>query len=296
MLGNYRANDIVLVIQQDNIARRIDLLSMNENASHMLGYGASMEGKPLSALLPERIAGLLNEYVEYSDQGNDVARVLGRVSDFHLLDHAGNALPFFPKLIPGEATEGKIAFHLLLQPRAAPREGVQLRAAMAEHMPDADNTPLPRQRLAQQIEAWQSVEEEARLPSALCMMMIDQHEQIMEWHGKKAVQGLLDHVAQAVRQKLRGYDYVLTMEPHSLGVVMLDVESDIARLVLNRLRWETASLPVSIPGVGQVSTTLSAAFAPLDMAHPPEAQLRECERLLAEGHRTAPNQLWASAA
>lgn len=295
MLGTYRSNDVAIVIQQNNAQKRVDIVSMNENARQMLGYGNSMDGKPLSAILPERIAGLLNEYVEYSETGNDAATVLARISDFNLLDITGSTRPFFPKLIPADGTDGMTAFHLLLQPRAMPREGVQLRTAMQGLLP-VTPAPLMRQQLIQQIEAWQQVENSERLPSAIGMLMIDQQSEILEWHGEKALRALLNHVVHNIRQKLRNYDHVLALEPHSLGLIMLDVEVDTVRLVLNRLRWETASLPVQLVNIGQISTTLTAAFAPLDMNSPPEAQLFECERLLTEGHRTAHNQLWAAAA
>ncbi len=296
MLGTYRQNDLAIIIQQDNQQKRVDVISMNDNARELLGYSETIIGKPLGAILPERIASLLQEYVDYEEDGHDVADVLGRVIDFNLLGVDGEAYPFFPKFIPAESRNGKVMFHLVLQPRAAGREGAVLRAAMQKRQPALEATPLPRQQLLSQIEAWQNVEEFERLPAAVGLLMVDQHEQIIEWHGAKALAQLIEHFAANVRQKLRAYDQAMVLDGNMMALTLLDVQPETARLVLNRLRWEAATLPVQLPGVGRLSVTLSAVFAPLDLTRPPEAQLQECERLLQDGHRQAPNQLWSAAA
>ena len=263
MLATYRREDAVMLICQDNLQKRVEILALNENAQSMLGYAKdSLIGKPLSAILPERESTLLAEYVEYEDRGADAGSVLGKMRDFHLVDRAGEPKPFFPKIIPAESKDGRVCFHLLLHPRASHNAGQKQREMLQMALTGRDYANIQAEWMGE-IEAWQDTPDNIRVPSCIALLAVDQEAQIIEWYGEKAYQALWNMLATAFKQKLRGYDSVFALGGGRLGLMLLDTSPEVVRLVLNRLRWEISAHPAELPSVGQVSFTLSASYAPL---------------------------------
>jgi hypothetical protein len=64
-LATYRRDDAVMLLCQDNLQKRVEIKALNNNAVQVLGYEKdTLIGKSFAAILPEREANLLAEYVE----------------------------------------------------------------------------------------------------------------------------------------------------------------------------------------------------------------------------------------
>jgi GGDEF domain-containing protein len=297
MVATHRRDDAVLLIAQDNTARRVNIVAANAQAQTLLGYADTiLEGKPLQMVLTERLADLIAEYVEFEPDGNDVATVLSRARDFQVMNHVGSAQSFMPKFIPVQSDgAGRLLFQMMLHPsEAAISVGAELRNAMNIVAQPTDTDVQPRQHMLQQIESWQDVASNARAASCLVLLVPDQMGEVLEWHGEKGAQHMLHEIMQRLRQTLRQYDTAMAL-PRAVALVLLDAQPEATHMVLNRLRWELASLPLQLPSVGTLSITLSAAYAPLDAYHSGEAQLTALEQCVLDAHKEGKyNQIFAA--
>jgi GGDEF domain-containing protein len=212
--------------------------------------------------------------------------------DFHLMDRSGTLKPFFPKIIPDMQEDGKICFQLLLQPRISHTAAKQLRAAMVAQLDES--YPTPQAQWLAEIAAWQHVEDDVRVPATIGLLAIDQEQQIIEWHGEKALSALWQHIADEMRQKLREYDSVLQLGAGRLGVMLLDSSPEVARLVLNRLRWQLTANPTELPRVGQISYSFSASYMALEKGESPENLWKRAHTQLALSLRAGDNHLVAA--
>src|SRR4051812_5911212 len=115
MLG-HRSNDAVITICQNNATKSIEITGINKAGEELLGYSqGDLTGKPLLKILPPRIAEMLNEYVEYESDANDVGHVLSKVQSFSTIGHDGKENAYRLKVVRTEASGKTISFNLVLQ-------------------------------------------------------------------------------------------------------------------------------------------------------------------------------------
>src|SRR5689334_16453004 len=111
---SHRSNDAVITICQDNTRRVVEIRELNGPAEEALGYQkATVAGKPLTGILPERIQKLLEEYVEFEDDGNDVGNVLSKVKSFCIVNTKGREVAFRLKVLRSESLDKNAYFRLI---------------------------------------------------------------------------------------------------------------------------------------------------------------------------------------
>ena len=133
MLG-YRVNDAVLTICQNNVAKSIEIVGLNEQAATLTGYAKSeLNGRALGSIIPMRLATLLIEYVEYEEDANDAGMVLSKTQSFSLLTKEKKEKNFRLKVVRGESTKDKVTFRLVLQDTVDMRKDLALFKSINEN-------------------------------------------------------------------------------------------------------------------------------------------------------------------
>ncbi len=293
MLNGYRKNDVVILVCQNNALKRIEIGRINASAEALLGFSSNeLEGKSLTALLPQRIAEILQDHVEYGVAEFDVANVLSRVPNFKIVDAKSEEYACKLQVIPAQVLDGNAWFHLLLQPIAGKKDGElhwreQLSEQFKSHELLSEQTGFPsRTSLLKCIEQIQEYSVDAAQNACVALIEIANYGQVLDWHGPRAGLALHKEVGRICRQKLRGYDVVGSVSDAVLGIVMLDVKAETTRVVLNRLRWEMMANPVMVPKHGTVQLELRIAFSDVHQAKA-EALLAKCEASLLQPEDSA---------
>jgi len=262
----HRAADAVITVRQDNSRRAVEIRDLNPPAEEALGYALpAVSGLPLAALLPERIRTLLEEYIEFQEDGNDVGAVLSKVQSFCLLHRDGKELRYRLKVLRGEPENGCACFHLVLQSRAGERQGEAVRALLREHFRGhevlEERTGLPdRPSVIKDISFVRHYVNKEMLHCCIAVVGLDQYAALKSHNGEDNAVGALLHVGSLARQNLRGDDVTGCIGESSLALILLGTSPESARMVLNRLRWLIAANPASIEGQS-APVTVSIAFA-----------------------------------
>lgn len=297
MLLGYRSDDAVLTICQNNSTKSIEIQDINSNAQTLLGYSYSdVVGKPLKNILPDRIAEMLEDYVEYEVDANDVGSVLTKVQSFSVLDKKTIEKGFRLKVVRAESEGHRVNFRLVLQDRMGLRKNEALRQAIQENFKGHEvldpQMQLPnRYSLAKDIELMGYYNSKSDLHSCFSVLQLDHYNEILAEHGPAVCLGMARHVAAIARQNLRPDDVVGSVSPQRVGVLLLDTMPESARMVFNRLRWQIAANPYDLPNGTTVGLSVSISFCRIGGVVKDQDLIGDCCALLDEQNGDAVNAL-----
>lgn len=286
MLG-HRANDAVLTICQNNGAKSIEIIDVNDALAGMVGYGAKeLSGKNLSEMVPDRLSELLSEYVEYEDDANDVGMVLSKVQNFGLKAKSGQEKKFRLKVVRGESTRDRLTFRLVLQDTTDAKKDDALRNLIQENFKGHEvlhpEIGVPdRKSLEKDIELVVYYHHKAELRASFVLIRPDHIHDIDDQYGSRQRVLLMKHIVHVCRGNLRPGDVVGALDSHTLGVLLLDATGDSTRMVANRLRWQIAAQPFGLPDRGDLSLTASMSYSNIDGVKAAPELIAACEAMIA---------------
>ncbi len=269
MLG-YRNNDAVLTICQNNAAKSIEIIGVNEAATALVGYStAELAGRTLTQLIPERLAALISEYVEYGEDANDVGVVLSKVRSFGFHTKDLKEKNFRLKVVRGHSTKGEMTFKLVLQDTLDVRKNDALHQLIQENFKGHEvlhaSLGVPnRQSLEKDMELLGYYHNKAGIRASFVMVQLDHAAAMQQQYGPERFAQFLKHIAYICRTNLRPGDVVGAASDTQLGLLLLDSVMDATRMVANRLRWQITAQPYPLPG--NTSLPLSASMAYADVS------------------------------
>lgn len=296
MFLGHRQSDPVIIIRQNNGARAVEIVEINPGTEELLGWrNADVAGKTLESILPARITSLLNEYVEYEQDGNDVGNVLGKVQSFCAMDNKGREIGFRLKVLRSEALDRNQHFRLILQDGQGPRRTEAFRSVLREnfkgHEVLDEHTGLPdRGSLAKDLEFTLFYVHKGELSASFAMIELDDFANFMVRYGVQGVTGMMRHIADLARQNLRADDTIGAVDLKRLGLILFDTTPESARMVLNRLRWLAAANPYKNGSV-EVPLTVSICFSSMGTRVHDKNILSDLEYYLDEHKAGASNAL-----
>ena len=287
MLG-YRSNDAVLTLCQNNEAKSIEITAINEAAEELTGHGAgALVGKGLGDVTPPRIAELLAEYVEYKPGANDVGMVLSKVQSFSLLGADGTEQAYRLKVVRAESQAERMYFRLVLQDKIGERKDAVLRKAMQDNFRgheviDATYNLPDRNSLVKDIELTAYYSNKAELRSCFAILQLDHYDELASQYGQAQAVQFIKHIAHTCRNTLRPDDMVAVVSPQRLGVLLIDTAPESNRVVVNRLRWQIAANPYTLPDHVMLSLSVSVVFAHVGGRISEQSLVNLCEEALDE--------------
>lgn len=294
MLLGYRSDDAVLTICQNNSTKSIEIHDINENAESLLGLRAGdLKDKPLTTILPSRIAEMLEDYVEYELDGNDVGSVLTKVQSFAVLGKDKKETGYRLKVVRAESTDQTIHFKLVLQDQLGLRKNEALRQAIQENFKghevlDPDMLLPDKKSLEKDIELMGYYNSKSDLRTCFAVLQLDHYDALLSQYGDNLCLSLLRHVATICRQNLRPDDVVGCVSRRRIGVLLLDTTPESARMVFNRLRWQIAANPYDLPNKTTLGLSVSIGFARISGVVKDRNLVDECCKALdAQGESTA---------
>lgn len=247
MFLGYRSNDATITITQDNVRKVVRIHEINDAAEHVLGFqNSEIAGQPLVFLLPERIGNLLEEYVEYSHDGNDVGAVLSKVQSFCLTSKQQKEISFRLKVIRATPMNGLDQFKLILQDTQSGRRTEAFRSLLRENFKGHEvldaKVELPnRASIAKDIEFVMFYVNKGELKASLAVIEINGFEALVGKHGEAEVVAAIKQAASVVRRNLRPDDVIGFLAPKRLALILFDTTPESSLMVLNRLRWLVAA-------------------------------------------------------
>lgn len=297
MLTDYRNNDAVITICQNNKAEIITIVELNGIAEELLGASADeLVGKQLKVILPERISELLSEYVVFENDSNDVGAVLSKAQSFSVINRKGEEKAYKVKVVRVPATDGNQLFLLILQDALGARKNEALRKAIRETFKGHEtldmNSGLPnRESLIQDIGIMKRYIATSEMLSCFAVLQIDDYNSIVKNHGEDVGFDLQKYVAAITRRSMRPDDIVGSVGGGRIGILLVDMAKDSERLILNRLRWQIASNPYVTTDKKQIGVSVSISFCGVALDIMDVEIIKKCEDALKNLKEGAHNVL-----
>lgn len=290
----FRKNEGLVLICQNNEDQSAVIFAANDRACELTGFSQDyLKGRSLQEIVPADIRVQIDEYLDYEEGGPDLADVLSKVRDFRLLNAEGEDVPLQIKIAQAEAKDKNYWYRLILRDDSYEREVASFKRLLAENFKGHEvldsETGMPnRESLIKDIEIADFYVNDKGLSCCLAVFRLDKFEELRRTFGRVQATLALRQVGSNLKRNLRGDDTVGRIGQDTLGLLLMDITQESARVVLNRLRWLVASEPLHIPDLPQRKVTTSVAFAMLGGGTATEI-VESCEGRLAKD--SAPNAM-----
>ncbi len=280
---NHRPNDAVLTICQNNREKLVTISEINDAAKGLIGFEPSeVVSRPLSNILPPRIAELLTEYIDFENDSNDVGSVLSKVQSFSIVGKNGQEKSYRTKISRTESTGSSAFFSLVLQDAIGVRKNDAVRQIIKENFKGHESldtqTDLPnRASLVKDIELMKHHANSSDMLSCFAVLQIDGYNKLLSKNGNSVCNEIVKFVASTASRCLRPDDVVGSVGDGRIGVLLVDITKDSERLVLNRLRWQVASNPFVDEDKKSISLSASISFFAISALNSDKKVLERCE-------------------
>lgn len=282
----FRKNEGLILVCQNNEDHSFLIFDMNDRAHEITGFDEDyLKGRDLTEIVPKDIRETITEYVEFADGARDLASVLSRVRNFRLLDAEGEEVSLNLRVAQAEARDQNFWYRLVLRDEQYEDEVESFKRELAENFKghevlDADSGLPDRNSLMKDMEFAHFCAKEKGFSSCLAIFRVDKYEDFRRAHGKAQAVQVLRQVGSNIKRNLRADDTVGRIGDDALGLILVDITQESARVVLNRLRWLVASEALRIPDMPQRTVTVSVAFAVIG-SDEPLTLIESCEDALA---------------
>ncbi|WP_339045408.1 hypothetical protein [Candidatus Mesenet endosymbiont of Agriotes lineatus] len=108
-----RKNDVVIAVSQDNEAKSIEIVGLNKAAENLLDCKENdLLYKPLTSIFDDSSRGLIEDNLEYNDNGNDLSDLLAKINNLSLM--RSNEKVKVRAFRTGNSTAKRINYELLI--------------------------------------------------------------------------------------------------------------------------------------------------------------------------------------
>ena len=276
MLNTYRRHDAVFIICQKNETQKLEIAGLNQRAQNVTGYTAEdLTGQDIRELFSPELQDLLAERLTFSDGQDDLADALLKVRTLKLRIKNGTLQEFRVRVVRSEVIDNHSTFHLALEDERMIQESSQFKKVMEEnfkgHEVIEERTGLRnRQSLIKDLELFQFFAKKRQTSACFAVMYLDNATQVAADMGAQVPFQILKHLGQLCKQRLRQEDLVGLLSPKALGILLMNITPESSRVVLNRLRWSAASMPVILDTGSRVDPEISIAFSMIAETMPEE--------------------------
>lgn len=277
-----RKGDGILIILQNNAEKRLVIQNANEVAANMLGYAdGELKDRALETVLSPKLAAQLAEDLEYHDDAPDIGDLLGRQRDIKLRSRLGQEFSA-PYTVSRMMAQGAQACFQIVLPnerevRAQQQLNDFLKLNLEGRMEMDAVSGLPNRASGETyLQMLKNYIAGNGMQAAFAVIRLDRHEKSLAKYGKDACIELERHAANCCRATFRSEDVVFAINDHMLGLLLMDISRESARLVLNRLRWNIRNQRIEFGGKSDFSVTVSISFDMLDVERG-DMLLERCE-------------------
>jgi diguanylate cyclase (GGDEF)-like protein/PAS domain S-box-containing protein len=283
---DYRTNDAVITVCQNNKAELVTISEINKTAEELIGFNSSeLTNKPLGYILPERIVELLKEYIDFENDSNDVGTVLSKVQSFSVIRKNGSEKAYKIKISRTESSGNISFFSLVLQDTLVARKNEAASKIIKDNFKGHESldmqTELPnRASLVRDIELIKHHSNTNGMMSCFAVVQIDGYDKFMAQNGNVVCNELVKFVASIASRSLRPDDIVGIVGDGRIGVLLVGITSGSERLILNRLRWQIASNPYIYNDQKPIGLSVSIGFYSILQGGNNEKIIERCESSL----------------
>lgn len=297
MVSAKRKSDAVIAVRQNNTGHKIEIQDVNRAAEQLTGRAKTdLIGRHFSDILPDRYQDMIDSYVEYDTNTNDLDHVLKRVIEFKVRNKIGEEVPVEMKVfrIPGRDLDP--CFEILMR-------DITLQEKMKEI----------KQRLQQEVSAQQITDTDTGLPSIAALLQyidivaefitthkveaafgiidIEPFYPIQENYGPAAANRLMKEIGDRFKRTVRAEDSLGYFGDGMLGVLLFDCNNENAMVALRRIRASFTNKPIEIlPGQSE-NITVNISFRQIIAGEDVGTLVQDCAAVLDRAAEEGGNKI-----
>lgn len=263
-----RKNEGMLLVCQDNEAASITIQGMNGVMEQILGWRENeLQGEELIRILSPKHAEMVKDYVEFEEDANDLLAVLVKVPELAFMKKNKNEVRVGCKVARAEAKNRHHWFRLIANDPAVTEEAAAFKQSVVDNYKGHEvldpESGLPNgPSVEKDLEVAHYYSESKNLRACYAYLRIDDFQSLQKQYGRKTAVDALEHVSRVLKRNLRVEDMIGRVDDNALGVILMDITLDSARVVLNRLRWNISSDAFALPdGAPKKQLTVSVCLA-----------------------------------
>ncbi len=242
-----RKNDAVITVCQDNIANTISISSINRAAEKLTGYRQlELADKSITTILPNNIRDIVNSYVDYTDELNDLAGVLRKVSDFHVLNRKGEEIPVSLKVFYQVTNDSnKLYFELLMRDISLINNLAILKnkVALPESYSKVGATLLSEEVLLSNMQLISDFCKTYPIEISVALVAIDDAANLASMNNT-SVEELVEQLAVKAKKAFRTDDIIGIVEGKYICAILFDCSASDAQKALSRVKNKIQQLSI----------------------------------------------------
>ncbi len=112
-----RKDDIVISVFQDNEEKVVKISDLNQAAENLLEYSKDeLVNEPLVYILSKKVANCINDYLDYTNNNQDLSDVLSKIIDFCLVSKTGQNIRVKVKIFrTAQLVYSRVSYELLIR-------------------------------------------------------------------------------------------------------------------------------------------------------------------------------------
>lgn len=239
-----RKIDAVLTVSQNNNNQSIDIVAANRAASRLTGVDIEkLEHSAFIDILPDNLKETVESMVEFDAQGTrDLASVLRRMFHFSIKKPNGDVIPVSLKVFYVLSEDMNPRYELLMRDVTLIKQLEELREQSLESQ--SHNTHLDEQTGLAQTDTLvnslnlvsQFMHGSGSIEATFVAVGIDEIDKLTKKYGEASAPNLIKQLGAELRKVCRAEDTVALIDDKTIGLVLLDCNTDDAQHVLNRYR------------------------------------------------------------
>lgn len=295
-----RKNDAVITVCQNNQDRQLVIEGMNRAAEKLTGYRQlELIDKSLQKLLPEQVNDLLDGYLDYGDMGSDLATVLRRVRDFHVLNRNGEEVPVSLKVFYMLAAEGsKLKFELLMRNVTLLQKLEELKSQVAARYQgqgdiyDANTGLLKESAIIDCLNHSHRFLNDYMLEVSFGIIGIDGLDKIAS-KNQVTVEEILRQLGEKLGKTFRTDDIVGCLDHTYICAILFDCSAEDAQKAFARVKSMCEKNTLTVGKLNQkVPLTLSVGYMQLSKDMTAIDTIDKCKRALQKAQEVGGDRIY----
>lgn len=291
-----RKNDAVITVCQNNVEGKLVVEGLNRAAEKLTGYRQlELMDRSLVKVLPESIGEILTSDLDYQDTASDLASILRKIPDFHVLNRKGNEIPVSLKVFYMVSQDAsKIKFEILMRDIALMQKLDELKRQIQaqEDYHSSVNGLLAESAILHNLQQIHEFFQSYVLEVSVIVIAIDELDQLTSQMDVTKDQ-VMAVIGKQLKSSFRTDDLVGVIGHKYLCAILFDCSADDAQKALIRVKNKIESKALIIPEAAKpVNCKVSVGYMQIAPDISPKEALDKCKGALTKAQEAGGSRIY----
>ena len=290
-----RKNDAVVTVCQNNSLGKLVVEGMNRAAERLTGYRQlELIDRQLTKIFPHEIGESVEGDLDYRDVNADLATVLRKIPDFHVLNRTGKEIPVSLKIFYMVSQDpSKLKFEILMRDMALMKKLDELKQQMEGQDDTHASIPdtLSERAIMLNLQHIHEFFKTYLLEVSVIMLAVDDVSQVTR-DGDITHEYIMEGLAKHLKSAFRTDDMVGCIGHKYLCGILFDCSADDAQKALIRVKNRIESKPLLLPEIQKpVPCKVSMSYMQILPENTPQHVIEKCKHALTKAQEAGGSRI-----